>query len=77
MTFLRDVNVRIAPIAAEHSHSGQAQAFVEQHAGDTLALCRITQMAILRLPTNSHVMGPDVKTAEEAWKIFDRLTGAD
>jgi len=31
-------------------------------------------MGLLRLLTNSHVMGADVLPARDAWKVFDRLT---
>ena len=76
MTFLPDVNVWIALIAAEHPHSSVAQQFVSEQPAATLALCRVTQMSILRLLTNPHVMGLDVKKAGQAWEIWDRLLAA-
>ena len=75
MIFLPDVNVWLALVAAEHVHSAEARAFVEEEAS-TLALCRVTHMAILRLLTNPHVMGLDVKTPQQAWEISDRLLAA-
>jgi len=39
--------------------------------GDELFLCRFTQIGLLRLLTNSHVMGSHVKSQADAWKVAD------
>lgn len=40
---------------------------------DTLALCRVTQMSLLRLLTNHTAMGDDVLTRAQAWAVLNRL----
>jgi toxin-antitoxin system PIN domain toxin len=39
----------------------------------SVAFCRITHMGMLRLLTNSNVMGPAPRTISQAWKILDQL----
>jgi toxin-antitoxin system PIN domain toxin len=73
MIFFPDVNVWVALILAEHTHASRARRWVESAAADKLALCRVTQMSLLRLLTNSHVMSKDVFHAKDAWHVFDRL----
>jgi uncharacterized protein len=74
MIFFPDVNLWVALVVAEHTHAPQARLWAEQAKIDEMALSRITQMGLLRLLTNSHVMGADVLSARDAWKVFDRLT---
>jgi len=74
MIFFPDVNVWVALVVAEHSHAGRARLWAERAKADEFAFSRITQMGLLRLLTNSHVMGADVLRARDAWKVFDRLT---
>lgn len=33
--------------------------------------CRVSQLSLLRLLTNESVMGADVATQQEAWRIYD------
>jgi len=73
MTFFPDVNVWLALVVGEHSHARQARNWEENASGDWLVLSRITQMGLLRLLTNSAVMGPDALTARGAWEIVDRI----
>ncbi len=73
MTFFPDINVWLALVVGEHSHARQARSWEEEAAGDWLVLSRITQMGLLRLLTNSAVMGPDALTAPRAWEIVDRI----
>jgi uncharacterized protein len=74
MIFFPDVNVWIALVVAEHAHAAQARLWAEHAKNDELALSRVTQMGLLRLLTNSHVMGADALSARDAWKVFDRIT---
>src|SRR5580692_5519496 len=74
MIFFPDVNVWVALVVAEHTHAGQARLWAERAKTDEFAFSRITQMGLLRLLTNSHVMGADVLSARDAWSVFDRLT---
>jgi hypothetical protein len=74
MIFFPDVDVWVALVIAEHACARQAQLWAERVRADEFALSRITQMGLLRLLTNKHVMGADVLTAGGAWRVFDRLT---
>lgn len=72
MTYLPDVNVWVAAIIAEHTLHASARAWFESVDND-IAFCRVTQMALLRLLTNVHVMAGDAMTAGQAWRVLDRL----
>ena len=68
---LPDVNVWLALAAAGHVHHAAAQAWVAGRDPHPLVFCRITQMALLRHLTTPAVMGSDVCTQKEAWRIYD------
>ena len=40
---------------------------------DELALCRVTQMGLLRLLTNAAITKDDVLTRRQAWEILEQL----
>jgi hypothetical protein len=71
MIFLPDVNVWLALVYAQHTHAVAARAFVEAEQMPELALCRVTQMALLRLATSAAVMGEDVMKPAAASKMLD------
>jgi len=73
MNFLPDVNVWLALLSARHVHNEDAVEWISEVADGSVALCRITQMGLLRLLTNERVMGPDVVSAEKAWRLHDQL----
>lgn len=73
MICLPDVNLWIALLVPEHAHHDIALAWYEGPEWDRLALCRVTQMGLLRLLTNRHVMGARVATPVEARDIVNRL----
>ena len=66
-----DVNVWIALAVAEHAHHAAARKWFDGHEGSMIAFCRVTGMGLLRLLTNPHVMGGDVLTSAQAWKVLD------
>lgn len=69
---LVDVGVWLAAIWGRHArHRIARQWFDEQ--SDGLVLCRVTQMSVLRLISNPVIMGKDVVTRSEAWRIIDQL----
>jgi uncharacterized protein len=69
---LVDVGVWLAAIWGRHArHHIALQWFDEQP--DDLILCRVTQMSLLRLVSNRAIMGEDVVTRSEAWRIIDQL----
>jgi toxin-antitoxin system PIN domain toxin len=69
---LVDVGVWLAATWGRHArHHIARQWFDEQ--SDDLILCRVTQMSLLRLVSNRAIMGEDVVTRSEAWRIIDQL----
>ncbi len=76
MTYLPDVNVWIALVVAEHAHHESALEWLDEclyAEGGNVIFCRVTQMGLLRLLTNSKVMGKDALSAAQAWSFLDRL----
>ena len=78
MTYLPDVNVWLALLLDTHVHGPAARQFADEHADDTFVLCRVTQMAVLRLLTNPRVTGPATAlTPAQAWAAVNRLRNVD
>ncbi|MGA9626326.1 MAG: PIN domain-containing protein [Bryobacteraceae bacterium] len=57
---------------ANHMHSEAAWTWFSQREDDRFFFCRLTQLGLLRLLATSAVMGKDVRTIGEAWKVYDR-----
>jgi predicted nucleic acid-binding protein len=53
-------------------HSDAAWAWYSRQEDDRFFFCRFTQIGLLRLLVTSAVMGKDVRTVGEAWKVYDR-----
>ena len=58
-----------------HVHHPQALSWLEQQDDLVVVLCRNTQLGLLRLLSNAAVMGADVCTQEQAWKVYDAVAG--
>lgn len=74
---LADVNVWLATLVESHPHHQKAIDWWQERVirnDDTVYLCRVTQLGLLRLLTNSHVMGASVRDARQAWDLVDALT---
>jgi toxin-antitoxin system PIN domain toxin len=69
---LPDLNVWLALSWANHRHSDVAWAWFRRQRESHFLFCRFTQIGLLRLLTTSAVMGEDVRTIGEAWKVYDR-----
>lgn len=69
---LLDVGVWLAAVWSGHVHHPRVAAWFGRQSGE-LRLCRVTQMALLRLLSNPAVMREDVLTRADAWKIVDQL----
>lgn len=69
---LVDVGVWLAAIWGRHIHHGVAAQWFDKQSDDLL-LCRVTQMSLLRLVSNQTIMGDDVLSRGEAWRIVDQL----
>ncbi|MBI3683463.1 MAG: VapC toxin family PIN domain ribonuclease [Acidobacteria bacterium] len=54
-------------------HHEVAAQWIEQSGPDQVAFCRVTQMGLLRLLTNSQVMGREVQDQGGAWSIYERI----
>ena len=70
---LPDVNIWIALAAEGHIHHVPARDWFISQPDTSVAFCRITQMGLFRLLTNSNVMGRNPRTVLQAWKIFEQL----
>ena len=70
---LPDINVWIAFAWQGHIHHKIVTLWFAAVEPGQAAFCRITQMGFLRLITNAHVMGPDVLSQRNAWKVYDDL----
>ena len=53
-------------------HSDDAWAWFRRQEDKRFFFCRFTQLGLLRLLATSAVMGKDVRTIGEAWKVYDR-----
>jgi toxin-antitoxin system PIN domain toxin len=71
-----DVNVLLALAAHEHVHSAIARRWWNAHEGD-IALCRISQLGLLRLLTTAAVMENKPLSLDQSWRIYDGLLADD
>jgi toxin-antitoxin system PIN domain toxin len=72
ISFFPDLNVWLALSYAKHSHRSEAWRWLDGLPLDcALLLSRYTQLGLLRLLTNSAVMGVDALTLDEAWTTYD------
>jgi uncharacterized protein len=53
-------------------HSDAAWAWFLKQNGNSFFFCRFTQLGLLRLLATPAIMGNDVQTIGEAWKVYDR-----
>lgn len=72
MSFLPDVNVWLAAAWARHVHHDPAKQWIDE-ADARIHLCRVTQMALLRLLSSPAVLGDDALTRAAAWRAIDQL----
>ena len=70
---LVDPNVWLAIAFSDHQHHAKGQQWFNSQADRTCAFCRVTQLALLRHLTNSHIMGKFVRSQRDAWKVYDQL----
>ncbi len=69
--YLADVNVWIALASVGHVHHVSARNWFEDQETALIGFCRVTQAGFLRLLNNERVMGPNVLSAPEAWRVYD------
>ena len=69
--FFPDLNVWLALSDAGHSHSPEAWNWMELLPKDVrLVFSRYTQIGLLRLLTDSAVMGSQTLTLRRAWEVY-------
>jgi uncharacterized protein len=74
MPSLWDVSVLFALAYRKHASHRQAAGWLEQiDDGAAVAICRHTQMGLLRLLSNRAVMNDDVLDTPHCWAVFDTL----
>jgi hypothetical protein len=44
---------------------------------DPVAFCRVSELGFLRLLTNAHVMGSDILSPVQAWRVYDEWRSDD
>ncbi|HVW87023.1 MAG TPA: TA system VapC family ribonuclease toxin [Bryobacteraceae bacterium] len=74
--WLPDVNVWLALCSDRHEHHPIAFEWLQQ-TPQPIYFCRVTQMALLRLLTNSKVMGTDILTPQQAIGVYRELRSDD
>jgi predicted nucleic acid-binding protein len=73
MTYLPDVKVWIALAAERHILHGVARRWFGSLQVEKLAFCRLTQLGLLRLLTNKHVILEEVMRPDWAWDAYRAL----
>jgi toxin-antitoxin system PIN domain toxin len=73
---LLDVGVWLAAAWARHVHHGPAAVWMDAQE-DPMLKCRVTQMGLLRLLSNSAVMGEDATSRRGAWTVVDQFRSDD
>jgi toxin-antitoxin system PIN domain toxin len=71
-----DVNVLLALVAHEHVHSAIARRWWKSHEG-SIAICRTSQLGLLRLLTTAAVMWNKPLSLDRAWQVYDGLFADD
>jgi hypothetical protein len=70
--YLLDVGVWLAALWSRHVHHPAVKTWFDQQS-QSLVLCRVTQMSLLRLLSNPTVLGTDVASRSAAWDVIDTL----
>ncbi len=74
LSIFPDINVWLALAYPRHEHHLVARVWYESlRKEEALIFCRQTQTEFLRLLTLRAVMGVDVKSQIEAWRVYDAL----
>lgn len=76
MAYLCDINVLLALCVGQHQHHALTHHWVNERDNvESLIVCRVTQLGLLRLLNNPTVMGSQVCSGKAAWHIYDMLLG--
>lgn len=75
MRSIADANVLLPLLTEGHAHRAPAVSWWEACDDSDVGLCLPVRMALLRLLTNSRVMGSSILRPEQAWEVLDELIG--
>lgn len=70
---LVDVNVVLPLLVAHHAHHVVAVKWYENLRAGEAGICRVAQLALLRLLSNRSVMGEHVLSSSRAWRVIAEL----
>jgi toxin-antitoxin system PIN domain toxin len=70
---LLDINVWLALGLPDHPHHERALKYWNHASTDQIAFCRITALGMVRLLTNSTVMGGEPLSPGDAWTAYRRF----
>ncbi|MBI2686528.1 MAG: PIN domain-containing protein [Acidobacteria bacterium] len=70
---LVDVNVWLALLVVSHQHRVIANNWYSRLAPEEAGMCRVVQLALIRLMGNRTVMQQYAVTAAEGWQVIERL----
>jgi len=70
MIYLPDVNIWIALTSNRHVHHQIVTEWLQTVDQDKLAFCRVSELGFLRFRTNAHVLGKDVLSPAQAWRVY-------
>jgi toxin-antitoxin system PIN domain toxin len=73
MISLPDVNVLLALVAAGHTQHAVARDWFVARESDSVAVCRVTQMGLLRLLTNPKVLPSGTLSIRRAWDVWNQI----
>ena len=78
MLALCDVSYLASLCYQHHRHHAIAIKWLERHdAARSFAICRVSQLGLLRLLGTRSVMNEDTLSAYDAWRIYDQLIHDD
>lgn len=70
---LVDVNVWLALVVVHHEHHAVARTWFDKLAAGEAGLCRIVQLAIVRLLGNASIMGQGAIPPSSGWSLVQEL----
>jgi len=70
---LADVNVWFALLVIQHEHHKLARRWFDHLAADEAGLCRLVQLALIRLLANRSILGVHALSAAAAWDLLATL----
>ena len=73
MRSIADANVLLPLLTEGHAHRVPATAWWDTCDDGDVGLCLPVRMALLRLLTNSRVMGSSILRPDQAWDVLDQL----